>query len=373
MVDKRTQHQERSEDHHKIGRTILKDLRRGDLKRTLRRDLKDLYYFYLDEERRVHLSSMNRLKRYFLVSFWLLKSMILKLTPTRRILLLICFILFLTSRTSFQIGEWHFQSDLTFYSIILLLIILMLELKDKLLARDELMIGRAVQMALLPDRNPSIPGWEVWLFTRPANDVGGDLVDYVELDNNRLGVTIGDVAGKGLGAALLMAKLQATLTAFAPDITSLSELGHRLNETFCRYGLENRYATLIYLEMEPRSGLLKILNAGHMPPITLQSGVLKQLPPVASVLGMIPNATFKEQNVELQPGNYLVAYSDGLTEARNEQGDFFGEKRLLHLLPQLQDLSAKEFGQRLLEEVAHFAGEEPQNDDLSIILLHRLH
>ena len=114
-----------------------------------------------------------------------------------------------------RVGSTQISIHFPTLGIAILLFILMLELKDKLLAREELEAGRAVQRALMPDSGPTIPGWDVSLFTRSANDVGGDLVDYVPLDDQRNGLVLGDVAGKGLPAALLMAKLQSTLRALA--------------------------------------------------------------------------------------------------------------------------------------------------------------
>src|SRR2546425_3758516 len=110
----------------------------------------------------------------------------------------------------------------------------MLELKDKLLARDEIEIARQVQLALLPSRHPQPDGWSLWSFMRPANDVGADLVDYIELPEGRLGVVLGDVAGEGLGAALLTAKLQATLRALVPPCPALSGLGPQMNDILHR-------------------------------------------------------------------------------------------------------------------------------------------
>lgn len=358
----RSQRQGASGGDKKFGKAVLDDLRRGGLKRTLRRDLKDLYHFYLDEDRQAQLAAMNRFKRGIFRLAWLLKSLILKLTPIRRILLLVCLVLFFY-------GEFSF---LSIVSLIILLLILMLELKDKLLALDELQIGRAVQLALLPDRNPSVPGWEIWLFTRPANDVGGDLVDYLLVGEDRLGVVLGDVTGKGLAAALLMAKLQGTLRALAPDSESLPELGARMNRILCRDGLPNRFATLVYLELEPDSGLLRVLNAGHPPPIALRCAGVEKLPPVAPLLGFLPEANYTDQSIELQPGDLLLVYSDGLTEACNDQGDFFGDERLPALLPQLQGLSAEAAGDRLLAEFELFVGDEYRSDDLSLVLLKRL-
>lgn len=362
MPYNRSQHHDPSGDDKKFGKAVLNGLHRKDFKRTIRQDLQDLYYFYLDEDRRARLAAMNRFKRGIFRLTWLLKSLILKLTPVRRILLLVCLILFFY-------GDFYFLNIVTF---LILLLILMLELKDKLLALDELKIGRAVQLALLPDRNPILPGWEIWLFTRPANDVGGDLVDYLHIGEDRLGVALGDVAGKGLGAALLMAKLQATLRALAPDSDSLPELGARMNGILCRDGLPSRFATLVYLELEPHSGLLHILNAGHMPPIALRGAALEKLPSVAPLLGILPEATYTEQNIDLQPGDLLLVYSDGLTEAYNNKGDFFGDERLLGFLPQLQGLSAQAAGDRLLAELESFVGDERRSDDLSLVLLKRL-
>jgi len=361
MLYDRSQRQGPSGGDKKFGKTVLDDLRRRDFKRTFGRDLKELYHFYLDEDRQARLAAMNRFKRGVFRLAWVLKSLVLKLTPVRRILLLICLILF-------------FYGDFSLLSVsfIILLLILMLELKDKLLALDELEIGRAVQLALLPNRNPSVPGWEIWLFTRPAHDIGGDLVDYLHVGEDRLGVVLGDVAGKGLGAALLMTKLQATLRALAPDSESLPELGARMNWILCRDGLPDRFATLVYLELEPHSGLLHILNAGHIPPIALRGVGVEKLPPVAPLLGILPEATYAEQSIELQPGDLLLIYSDGLTDACNDQGDFFGDERLLGLLPQLQELSAQAAGDRLLAELKRFVGDERRADDLSLVLLKHL-
>jgi len=123
---------------------------------------------------------------------------------------------------------------------VILLVILLLELKDKLVATDELAVGRAVQIAMLPRDNPVVSGWEIWLYTHPANEVGGDLVDYIKMDSDRWGIAIGDVAGKGLGAAMLMSKLQATLRALAPGFQELSDLGSEVNRIIYRDGLRNR-------------------------------------------------------------------------------------------------------------------------------------
>lgn len=365
MTNKRSPHQNSSKGDPKISKTIWTDLRRGDFKSTLRRNLKDIYIFYLDEDKRARLSDMWRIRRWLYLTVWLLKSMFLKLTPARRILALIS-VLFIIIYHNEQ------SSDLQLVGYGVLLLILMLELKDKLLAHGELATGRAVQSALMPKQNPSLSGWDIWLFTRSANEVGGDLVDYLMVSENRLGVALGDVAGKGLGAALLMAKLQATLRALAPNFDSLAELGAQINAILYRDGLPERFASLVYIELKPDSGQVRILNAGHLPPIALQGDKLNEMPLGAIVLGIIPESTYNEQLIELHPGDLLLVYSDGLTEACNEQGEFFGNQRLSEMLPKFKGLSAEAAGARLLAEVEQFIGNAPPSDDLSLVLLKRL-
>ena len=183
------------------------------------------------------------------------------------------------------------------------------------MAKDEIQIARQVQIALLPRGNPTIPGWSAWCYSRPANDVGGDLVDYLELDGFRHGVMLGDVAGKGLGAALLSAKLQATLRALVPDAASLDELAASVNTIFHRDGLDNRYATLFYAELEYHSGMLRYVNAGHNPAFVIRGEAIDTLGASSLPLGMMPGTSYEEGSLELQPGEVLLAYSDGLTEA----------------------------------------------------------
>jgi len=354
-----------------IGKTILDDLKRKDIKRTVSRDLRELYYFYLDEESREKLRGMGRLRRWFLRIWWLFKSLVLNLSPARRLMLVVCLWFGLQGGVRYTIGGGYIEVNLRAAGFILLLVILMLELKDKLLARSELEVGRKVQLALLPDRNPELPGWDLVLFTRPANEVGGDLVDYHHLRDDRLALALGDVSGKGLGAALLMAKLQATLWAIAEDFGSLSDLGARANEILYRDGVSGRFATLVYMEVLPNAGLLRILNAGHPPPLVLRGHKVEALPPVAPPLGVVPEAAYTEQRVELGKNDVLLVYSDGLTEATNSSGEFFGEERLTAFLPQLGGLSSEEICKRLLWAVQAFMGDEPYSDDLSLAVLRR--
>jgi sigma-B regulation protein RsbU (phosphoserine phosphatase) len=355
-----------------LGRTVIDDLRRARLQR-LGEEFRELYYFYLDEEARNRLAGMGRIRRAFLLLGWLLKSLLMKLSPARRIMLLVALVFTVLGKTGlgFTFGGWALAHDLRPWGFLLLLIVLMLELKDKLLAKDEIQIAREVQVALLPHEEAEIPGWSVWSCSRPANDVGGDLVDYIDLDGFRHGVVLGDVAGKGLGAALLSAKLQATLRALVPEAASLDDLASRVNTIFFRDGLENRYATLFYAELEYDSGQLRYLNAGHNPAFAIQADGSRKLGASSLPLGMLPSSNYEECTLQFEPGEMLLAYSDGLTEAENAAGEEFGLQRIEALLPELVKLEPPAIGRRLLKEVDRFVGDVRPRDDLSLVVIRR--
>lgn len=351
-----------------LHQVVMEDLRQTRWDRYLR-ELQDLYYFYLDDERRTELAGMGRIRRAVSVLFWILKSLLMKLSPARRVMLLIALVFGVVGWKAFSIGSIVMDFDLRPWGFVLLLIVLMLELRDKLLARDEIAIARQVQIALLPHEHPVVPGWSVWSVSRPANDVGGDLVDYIELDGFRHGVLLGDVAGKGLGAALLTAKLQATLRALVPDTASLDDLGARANDIFHRDGLDNRYATLFFTELEHHSGHLRYLNAGHNPAFVIRADRIERLPASSYPLGMLSSASYEEGALDLEPGDVMLAYSDGLTEANNDGGEEFGVERLEKLLPELRNLSPEEIGGRILSHVDRFLDGARLTDDLSLAII----
>jgi len=328
-----------------IGRVVWSDLRRTDLTDSMGRDLRDLYRFFLDAETRARLDTMGRVHRTFWLIGWLLKSLLLKLAPSRRFLLLLALVLGILGWTSLDWQGVSVKFDFRPWGFLLLLFILMLELKDKLLARDEIQVARSVQQALQPREHPKLRGWELWSYSVPANDVGGDLVDYIELGPERLGVALGDVSGKGLGAALLSAKLQATLRALGPESPSLDELGERMNTILVKDGIENRFATMFYAELGPDSGHVRFLNAGHNPPYLFRgSGEIQELRASSLPLGMLPGTTYTEGLADLETDEFLLVYSDGVTEATDVRGEEFGEARVRALLPELGRLTPERAG-----------------------------
>lgn len=356
-----------------IGRTIWDDLQRGDFKKTLKRDYEDLKEFFLDDERRISLNDMNWFKRGLFMSWWLLKSLFFNLTPMRRLLFVIAVLLILLSRQMISFTTGSVQTETNFHFSILgglfLIFILMLELKDKLLAKSELNEGRSIQFALMPEESPLIPNWDVWLFSRPANDVGGDLVDYVAIDSKSYGLTLADVSGKGLGAALFMAKLQATVRALAPDYSTLNAFAEKLNSIFYRDTISNKFASLIYIDLKIDSPEIHLINAGHFPPIILQNGSLQELTKGDPALGLSPKSTYREQTVDFKAIDLLLVYSDGLTEAKNINGDFFGEQRLKESLFRNRFYPAESIGKKILSEIDLFVGEAKTTDDMSMIII----
>jgi len=355
----------------KLGRIIKEDFKSGGLFKSLRRDFRDLKEYYISEEKHKRLKEMNWVKYIFVFWWWILKSMILKLTPLRRVLLIAGFIfLLMPENMSYERHNVNVRIETGYFGAMLIVFVLMLELKDKLLAHDELEAGRKIQNALLPEENPEFSGWSVMLFTRSANEVSGDLVDFIKIEPNKGGFLIADVAGKGLKAALLTTKLQATVRAFVSDMDS-GNLVAKVNDIFYRDSLRNIFASLLYIEIEENSGMLKYVNAGHLPPIYAGSTGVKELPKGDAALGLMKGVSYKENNLELKSGEYFFAYSDGVTEARNESGFFYGSERLYNFLPHLRNKNAKEIGEAIISDVDKFTGDSRANDDLSLLIVKR--
>jgi len=348
--------------------TLKSDIRQRDLSKTMRQDYREVREFFLTDAQRDELQRMNWFKKMFVLPFWLFRAMYMRLTPARRLLLLAGIVFTVFTRASVNAGDVTISNGHLIGGLIFLFILLM-ELKDKIVARDELQAGRAVQTALMPPEVPEFDDWEIWTHTCPANDVGGDLVDYLPVGPDRLGLSLGDVAGKGLGAALFMAKLQATLRALAPSRSTIDSLGLELNGIFERDGIPNRFASLVYLEIAPGSGAVQFLNAGHMPPLHLHDGVVDELPRGGPALGIVARAEYTTQNVTLKPGDTLCVYSDGLTEARNMAGEFFGEERFRKLLGQVATLDPAKMGNHILQRIRRFTDEASQHDDISLLIL----
>jgi hypothetical protein len=359
-------------DNFKFGSSnrgnILNDIKQIKFKQDIRREFKDLKDFYLNEEQKQRLQEVRGLRKYFRQFWYLIKSAYFHLTPLRRFFVLLGSVLLFISGTVTVDGT-SFTSNDSFLGGLMILFVLILELKDKLIAKSELEEGQKVQRALMPSENPLVEGWDIMLFTRSANDVSGDLVDYFIINNDRIALTIADVAGKGLSAALLTAKLQATIRAYAEDSPKLFDLAKKTNHVFHRDSLPNLFASMIYLEISPTANLIKFVNAGHFPPLVINKNGINELPKGEPALGLIDASNYTEVKVELDANDLFVAYSDGVIESVNEYNQFYGKEKFLTLLKNHQHLFASEIGKKILENVDLFRGEAKANDDLSFLIL----
>jgi len=353
-----------------MGRTLRDDFRQGGHFRKIRREWRELKDFYLDAERRKQLREMGWFRRFFKSAVWLFKSLFFRLTPIRRILFVLAFVLFLFFGELDISGRViQLNPNNILLSAIIIFFLLMLELKDKLLAHSELQSGRAIQNALTPEQQPEIPGWDVFLYSRPAKDVGGDLVDYFSFSKDNYDFVLGDVAGKGLPAALFMARIQAVLRALAPDFVKTEKLIGKVNSIFYRDGLRRSFVSLIYLRLNTGPGKIEMVNAGHMPPFLYADSELSQLSKGGLAVGLKEDAVYSSKEIIFNPGDLLFIYSDGLSEARNEENIFFGEKQIEDILLQSVNNSVYHTAKEIIERTEAFVGDSSYSDDLSFMII----
>lgn len=258
-------------------------------------------------------------------------------------------------------------------SLILLNLLILLEVADRLSLKGDLEVARDIQLAMLPSGTWSNNAVAACGLTRPANTVGGDFYDILPLPDGRLVIAVGDVAGKGSPAALLMALLLAILRTLVDEGLKAGELAGRLNVQVARHAPASRFITLFYGEYEPATGRLTYVNAGHMPPLVRRAatGRSERLASTGVALGMFEESTYEAESVVLEPGDLLVLYSDGITEAENPRGEPFEDAGLERVLSNLavDDLSAA--GRTIFSAVQRHAEDTRFADDLTVLLLKR--
>lgn len=239
--------------------------------------------------------------------------------------------------------------------------------------REAIHLAQEIQTALLPTAPPNIPGYAIAGTSHAAQIVGGDYFDYIPLDEGRLGLCVGDVSGKGLPASLLMANVQATLRGQAVWSKSANRCLEQVNDLLCQRIRKGTFVTLWYGMLDPTTHTVRYANAGHNRPLMRRAdGRVEQLDKGNFVLGFLPNQTYQEAHCNLAPGDTLLIYSDGLTEAMNAHREQFGEARLENLLQTHGDAPATSLLDRLLEAVQQHTGSAPQTDDITLLLVKRL-
>lgn len=236
---------------------------------------------------------------------------------------------------------------------------------------EELNLARTIQQRLLPSQMPVINGFDVHGFNIPSRLVGGDYFDIIELNEKEFIFTIADVSGKGIPAALLMSNLQAALQTLSTEYYSLSEITSKLNSLILKNTTIEKFITFFILKLNIQNGYFEYVNAGHNPPFLFRrNSEVSTLNLGGIILGILANMPYETGHGQLQPGDCLVMFTDGLTEAMDNENNEFEEKRVIDFFQQhFLDWSAKELNERLYEVVIDFAGDPTKNDDFTILII----
>jgi phosphoserine phosphatase RsbU/P len=242
------------------------------------------------------------------------------------------------------------------------------EAAEKMRLERELQLAAEIQRALLPESDQSGPQFEVAAASIPCRAIGGDFFDYFNLPDACFGFALGDVAGKGPPAALLTAMIQGVFSSQVATAASPAQLLSSVNGCLIRRSIQNRFATVMYGALGT-DGRLTYCNAGHNPPVLLRRDRIQRLETGGLILGLFPEAAYDEETLELEPGDVLVVFSDGVTEAFNAAGEEFGEPRLLVCLQAHRDSEPAELLQKLLATVQDFTAGAAQSDDVTALVL----
>ena len=239
---------------------------------------------------------------------------------------------------------------------------------------QELLVARRIQHALLPNAVPALAGWHIVPYYQPAREVGGDFYDFLRVQGGRVGLVIGDVSGKGISAAVLMASTQSVLRAVTQSGASLpGQVPAEANEVLCTHIPPNMFVTCFYAILDPQSGHLSYANAGHTLPCRKRYGEDQpdELTARGMPLGLMPGMPYEEKESILVPGDDVLFCTDGLVEAHDPRGEMFGTPRLQSLLGEIS-AGGRGLGTTLIEELGRFTGESrEQEDDITLLTLGR--
>jgi phosphoserine phosphatase RsbU/P len=376
-------------------RDIARDVTPEDLQRLFTHDTFDAYRFFsrgLDEDK---LAKEPWFRRQALRVRQVFVAFTLKLSPARRSLYLISLVVALIgvlklyrhwTTISIPFGtpffnvaiyapQWAEGTFALLISIILINLLLLLEVADRLSLKGELEVAREIQLAMLPTGTFTSGDTDICGVTRPANTVGGDFYDVLPLRDDpegRVIVTIGDVAGKGSPAALLMALLLAVLRTLVDEKLEARALVARLNTQICRHSPSSRFITLFYGVYTPATGALTYVNAGQNPPLLRRAdGSFERLGGTGIALGMFEGSTYDAVDTVVRPGDLLVLYSDGITEAENPAGQPFEETGLERFLAAHGGESPAALAPAILAAIEAHARDSRFTDDLTVLILQK--
>ncbi len=326
----------------------------------------------------------SKLKRAWQVVKALFWAIMEKLTPARRVLLLVALILLFFpggNGFSYTSGDKHVEVqgfDLHFWGGVLMFVVLLLELADRVVMKRDLEIAKDIQAWLLPGAPLQIPGYQIAYATRAANTVAGDYYDVILRPghgpkDDRILFVVADVAGKSIPAAMVMATFQASLRTLSTGGVSLPEMVAGVNRYSCSNSQGGvRFTTALFAELDPVTGDVAYINAGHNVPILRRkSGVVERLEAGGVPIGIFADTPYQAGTTRLDIGDWLVIFTDGIVEAENAKQEEYGEPRLIRLVDRESGSAPAELLRSLLVELDQFVGNTPQHDDMTCLLLKR--
>ncbi|MGH9373696.1 MAG: PP2C family protein-serine/threonine phosphatase [Vicinamibacterales bacterium] len=372
--------------------TYTRDLSTEDLQRLFTHDSRDAYRFFSRGQDEEQLAQLPWWKRGAIRFRQVFVAFTLKLPAARRALylgaLLIAFVGLIRLYRGFEFvavpfGTPFFQvsmvvptwADGTFallISLALVNLLVLLEVADRLSLKGELEVAREIQLAMLPSGTYTAGDVEICGATRPANTVGGDFYDVLPLPDGRVILALGDVAGKGSPAALLMALLLAMLRTLVDEGLEPEALIERLNAQIWRHSPASRFITIFYAVYTPATGALVYVNAGQNPPLIHHSdGRFDRLIGTGVALGLFDRSTYTAVETRIEPGEQLILYSDGITEAEDPTGQPFEETGVQGVVAHYRSESPAQIGAHILTAVESHAQAPRFADDLTILILKR--
>jgi serine phosphatase RsbU (regulator of sigma subunit) len=358
----------------------VRDLFTRDVTEQSLRDLvgfetQDAWRYFSREIDFARLQPLPWYRRYPLAAWKIFQAVAYRLSPARRLIFAVAVPLLVLAwlRYGAEAAMSWFMAPLSWPLVAATLIfaLLVLELRDKLVLKGDLEIARQIQFGLLPFEPWERDGVSVHAAMRPANTVGGDYFDVIDLGGGKLAVAVADVAGKGMPAALLMALLQGSLRTLITAGFRGAELIDKLNAHLHANIPANRLVTLFYCELEVESGALSYVNAGHNPPFLMGAGGLLRLAATDIALGVLPEARFTQAAATLARGDRLFVYTDGVSEAFDARECEYGEARLQVLLEGHRHLSDRELLQKVQADVLAHCGAVRPHDDMTLLVLAR--
>jgi phosphoserine phosphatase RsbU/P len=364
----------------KFWQRVTDGMKLNELWTQFQADARSSYRLYSQDVDSTRTAGVSKGKHFFNVARQFFWAMLEKLTPARRVLLLLAlFFLFTDIGGSRQgnTGEVHaLWLGSSFWGGLLLLVLVILEVADRVVMKRDLQIAKEIQAWLLPASPPAVPGLEIAFATRPANTVAGDYYDVFARPGSASSgktflIAVADVAGKSIPAAMLMATFQASLKTLSTTPGPLVELVSRMNAYACSNSQNGRrFTTTFIAEYDPGLRTLSYVNAGHNNPILRrQSGSIERLQIGGVPLGILETAPYESSSVTLQSGDWLVIFTDGVVEAENQQQEEYGEARLFGVLQAGLTYAPAALLNCILSDLDRFVANAPQHDDVTLMLL----